>query len=464
MSQSPEVTVRAMPDAGTWATLARARFASLTDSQREERALLGLPTDRPVIMTGHQSGFWHPGILSKYIAADRLAKAIDGVAAAIVVDHDVVDPLRINAVGQTRSGQIEPVVVSLRARSGNAMLSRLEPPISQAELRHWTGEERLIPPDREAIDRIIASLLKHTDAESLGEQAAKANAELLAPWMRVRQFTAQQLIRSTAWKSFFARALEDPAVCVRAYNSAVTKHPEAGIPTLFAIAREHRWELPFWLLDRDAGRRPLYEEMVHHPGFDPDLLATKALSLTASVRRNLCDLFIHGSGGAIYDRATDDWIQGWLGEKLAPSVAITADVYRVLPVEARRDADPAELDHAMWLAHSARHNPEILGDDRAEHEKQQFLKQIRETPDASPQRTDLYRSMHRMLDAFRQAHQTELARLDQQAVAIKQGLVVSQLETRRDWASVLYPVSQLDRLRDAVEGAFAPIRSKQVSP
>ncbi|MFI4854466.1 MAG: hypothetical protein ACIAQF_05740, partial [Phycisphaerales bacterium JB065] len=387
MSESPKVTVRAMPDAGTWAKLARARFASLTDSQRQERALLGLPTDRPVIMTGHQSGFWHPGILSKYIAGDRLAKAINGVAAAIVVDHDVVDPLRINAVGQTQSGQIESVVVSLRARSGSAMLSRLEAPISRAELGRWTGADRLLQSDREAVEQIIASLLKHTDAESLGEQAARANAELLAPWMRVQQFTAQQLVRSAPWKAFFERALEDPAACVRAYNSAVTKHSEAGIPTLFAIAREHRWELPFWLLDRSTGRRPLYEEMVHHPSFDPDLLATKALSLTASVRRNLCDLFIHGSGGAIYDRATDDWIKGWLGEKLAPSVAITADVYRALPVDAQRDATQTELDHAMWLAHSARHNPELLGDERGEHEKRQFLKHIRDAPTATPQRT-----------------------------------------------------------------------------
>ncbi len=39
-------------------------------------------------MTGHQSGFWHPGILSKYIAADAVASAIDGASAAVVVDHD----------------------------------------------------------------------------------------------------------------------------------------------------------------------------------------------------------------------------------------------------------------------------------------------------------------------------------------------------------------------------------------
>src|SRR5690606_2124447 len=123
----------------------------------------------------------------------------------------------------------------------------------------------------------------------------------------------------------------------RAYNRAVERHPEGGIPPLFAMAREYRWELPFWLLDREHGRRALYAEMVEQDWFEPDLLATKALSLTASLRRELCDLFIHGTGGEVYDRATDAWIGAWLGEDLAPAVAITADVYRSIPVEAQRD-------------------------------------------------------------------------------------------------------------------------------
>ena len=34
------------------------------------REQLGLPVHGPVIMTGHQAEFWHPGILAKYLACD----------------------------------------------------------------------------------------------------------------------------------------------------------------------------------------------------------------------------------------------------------------------------------------------------------------------------------------------------------------------------------------------------------
>jgi hypothetical protein len=174
------------------------------------------------------------------------------------------------------------------------------------------------------------------------------------------------------------------------------------------------------------------------------------------VRRNLCDLFIHGTGGAIYDRATDSWIREWLGETLAPSVAITADVYRDLPVDARRDATEQHLDHALWLAHSARHNPNLLGDARGEFDKRRLLEQINAAPRSSLQRVDLYRGMHRMLASVRESHQDELKTLDTHAAELRRGLAVTHLESRRDWSCILYQTSQLDRLSKAIEAAFNP--------
>ncbi|MEC9372360.1 MAG: hypothetical protein VYC34_00885, partial [Planctomycetota bacterium] len=30
------------------------------------REQLGLPTGRPIVLTGHQAEFWHPGVLAKF--------------------------------------------------------------------------------------------------------------------------------------------------------------------------------------------------------------------------------------------------------------------------------------------------------------------------------------------------------------------------------------------------------------
>ncbi len=451
------VSVRASPGAETWAGLALARFERTTKEQRDERAQLGLPTDRPVIMTGHQAGFWHPGIFAKYIAADRLARSIGGVAAAVVVDHDVVDPVRVSAVRTTADDAVEAVAVHLRARSGGPTLSRLERPLGSAELSRAAFPTGLVGSDRAALERIVGALDWHGDTASLAEQVDRANAELLDRWIGVASFTAQRLVRTTSWKSFFAMAVRDAASCVRAYNRAVLKHPEAGIGPLFAMDREERWELPFWLLDREKGRRPLYAEMVEQPMFDPDLLATKALSLTASLRRGLCDLFIHGTGGAVYDRAADDWIGAWLGEDLAPSVAITADVYRRLPVEAQRDATEDARDRAVWKAHSARHNPGLLGDTTAAAEKRAMLDRIEQAPRDSVERLELYRAMHERLAEVRKAHREELNKIDTKARSLERGLAVRELECRRDWPSVFYPKETLDELASVIGASLGAV-------
>ena len=57
---------------------------------RAFREQLGLPTDRPIVMSGHQAQIWHPGILSKYLAAIGLAipqmgKATYGIQLAATV-------------------------------------------------------------------------------------------------------------------------------------------------------------------------------------------------------------------------------------------------------------------------------------------------------------------------------------------------------------------------------------------
>jgi hypothetical protein len=436
------------------------RFARVPAEHRRDRARFGLPTDRPVILTGHQAGFWHPGILSKYIAADGVARAVGGVAAAVVVDHDTVDPLRIEAVIKEPAGRVRESAVVLHQRSGGGGLPRLRPPVDASELGRIALPAGLLESDRAALGLIRAALARFSDAESLGEQAALANAALLKRWSSAEPITARRLGRCLGSERLFSAATADPGGCVRAYNRAVADHPEAGIGPLFGLAREQRWELPFWLLDQDRGRRALFAEMVEQPGFDVARVATRALSLTASVRLGLCDLFIHGTGGAVYDRATDAWIGAWLGEELAPSVSISADVHRALSVECPRDVSAPEADHAVWLAHAAWHNPGLLGDEVGALRKRELLEQIDALAHGSADRLDRYRTMHAMLASVRAERASELAAIRGRARDMEAALEVQRLEGRRDWSSVLYPANQLDRLAATIgamiAGADAP--------
>ena len=65
---------------------ARALGRQLDAWRREARAELGLPTDRFVVMTGHQAGIWHAGIAEKFIVGARIAADRGGVLVHVVVE------------------------------------------------------------------------------------------------------------------------------------------------------------------------------------------------------------------------------------------------------------------------------------------------------------------------------------------------------------------------------------------
>jgi len=47
--------------------------------EQVRRALAG-PVSQPVIVIGHQPAFYHAGVWAKHVVADRLARAVGGVA------------------------------------------------------------------------------------------------------------------------------------------------------------------------------------------------------------------------------------------------------------------------------------------------------------------------------------------------------------------------------------------------
>ena len=78
------------PPATDWPALAAERFASISEPARRFRAALALPTDRPVIMSGHQAEWWHMGVLAKFVALDHAAAdgrvpVVVGVSAALLI-------------------------------------------------------------------------------------------------------------------------------------------------------------------------------------------------------------------------------------------------------------------------------------------------------------------------------------------------------------------------------------------
>jgi len=273
----------------------------------ESRAALGLPTDRFVVMTGHQAGIWHAGISEKFIVGARLAAERGGVLVHVVVDHDLNDASLV-AFPALVQGKLARLALERSPRTGTGAPNALRKPVRtmRPERAHEVpaGIEQALA----AIERAIAA---ERTRENLAMQMAHAANALLSPRARVDHTIAATALAALS----FAQAMRAHFPSLRAsYNDAVRGE---------RIGPLGECELPFWKLDRARmSRMPLLE------GDSAGLFAPRALTLTAIARLLLCDVFIHGTGGARYDLAMERWIGASLGEDaraaLAPMQVATA--------------------------------------------------------------------------------------------------------------------------------------------
>ena len=273
----------------------------------ESRAALGLPTDRFIVMTGHQAGIWHAGIAEKFVVGARIAAERGGVLVHVVVDHDLNDAALV-AFPALVGGKIARLALERSPRAAAGAPNALKKPVrtTRPERAHEVPAE--VEPALASIERAIFA---ERGRENLAMQMAHAANALLLPYARVDHTVAATALAALP----FALAMRAGFAPMRdAYNAAV-KGERIG-----PLAER---ELPFWKLDRASmSRTPLHE------GDSADLVAPRALTLTAIARLALCDVFIHGTGGGRYDRAMERWIASALGEEaraaLAPMMVVTA--------------------------------------------------------------------------------------------------------------------------------------------
>ncbi len=439
--------VRFEPEPSAWSQLTNQPInnRALTDERASATRLkLGLEPNKPVVMSGHQPTLWHPGILAKRLALSAYARAHNAQAVWLVVDQDAVDPWAIDVPIRSESGSLSVRAARLapEPKDGTPVCAL---PAASPSLQL---PESLDASIRDRLERAAAALGAHTDAPHSAAQIERSSAHLLGD--DARAIYASSLHQLPVFDRLLDTMLEDPARCAHAYNSAVRMH---GGARQLALDNGDDWELPVWKLS--SQRTPVFaSELV---SMERSALAPKALLMTALLRLEVCDLFIHGTGGGAtgsnlgYDRATEAWISEWLGGTLAPSVVVTADVR--LDLSEEQQPSERELQRTANRAHTAQHNPGQLGDDAGQRVKIELVRAIGAATDRH-ERSALYRKLHKLLAEHRSQHPGEIESLDTEARLARARVASAQVAAKRDWSFVVYPQESIDSLRSAVGAAF----------
>ncbi len=439
--------VRFEPEPSAWPQLTNQPInnRALTDERASATRLkLGLDPNKPVMMSGHQPTLWHPGILAKRQALKAYARAHNAQAVWLVVDQDAMDPWAIEVPIQSKDGSMSVRAARLAPEPKDGTPACALPAASPS----LQLPEGLDASMRGRLERAASAIGAHTDAPNASVQVERATASLLGG--DARAIYASSLRELPVFDRLLDTMLEDPAKCAQAYNLAVDQH---GGARPLSLRTKDDWELPLWKLD--GQRTPVFAGEL--ASIDRATLAPKALLMTALLRLEACDVFIHGTGGgatdssAGYDRATEAWIADWLGAPLAPSVVVTADLR--LDLEDGQQPSERELQRIANRAHTARHNPGQLGENAAQREKLELVRAIEAVTDRH-ERSALYRKLHALLAEHRGQHASEIDSFEAEAHTARMRVASAQVAAKRDWSFALYPQESIDSLRSAVEEAF----------
>ncbi|HON68175.1 MAG TPA: hypothetical protein PLS23_16940, partial [Phycisphaerae bacterium] len=337
--------------------------------------VLGPKVTGPVIACGHQPEFAHPGVWAKHVIVAEVASRLGAHGADLVVDNDAPRTTALTLPDPDPDGYIDQQIIPvLRGTTGAAYESR--PPLNPAAI---DAIQRQIADTLAGIT--IADDGHLADGGPPADGGRLADTSLVFQYLsgvasaaRPRDFVEQHLAGRAHVDRLFAIDLQEIRVSdafngpfvadillnlerfAHEYNSSLAEYrreqrvrsPDRPLPDLKRV--EDRLEAPFWIYQPLQQRRRLWiasrgDALDLFAG--PDLVGTlsrtelarsaaaalaslapwvirpRALTLTLWARLLLCNLFVHGIGGAKYDRINDGIFRRYYGCEPPPYACVS---------------------------------------------------------------------------------------------------------------------------------------------
>jgi len=297
-----------------------------------------------VVATGHQPVLPHPGIWLKNHLAWRLAQAVGASSVNFIVDNDTVDLSTIKVPAERDDGMTVEAVQFIDCPRGVAAEDVTVRGDAAAALAETARLAATALGDTLADDFVAATAA----SERLVDFISRPRRQLEERFgLHNLELPVSHLCKTNAFLTFVAHVIAHAGRFAATYNDALDKHrAEHGItnpvePTPNLRHEGAQAELPFWIWRRGERRRPMlathvgqgwalrdgsveYAELC--PNTEPGQAAgwlseentrlkirPRALAMTMFFRLFCCDIFIHGMGGAHYERVNDAIIREFFG-------------------------------------------------------------------------------------------------------------------------------------------------------
>jgi len=437
----------------------------------------------PIIMAGHQPELYHVGVWTKSFLIDRLARRLGGHAVNLLIDNDALHSPSIQVPG---GSIVEPYASSILFDAPTA-----EVPFEERALvdsRYFTSfadrvQATLRPFITSPLLRALwpCALDAARRSQNLGRCLAEARHRVELEWgLRTLELPLSVVCDATPFRWFTCHLLAqlDRFRCV--YNDSLRQyrrvnHLRSRTHPAPNLAADDQWlEAPFWIWTAAAPqRRRLFArarsaeelEISDRHQFQsclplgPDRSAAQAVDVLERLTRQgvkirpralvttmyarllLCDLFVHGIGGAKYDQLTDAMIE--LFFRFSPPAFLTATATAKLPIPHQKTERSAlqRIEHAL---RDLRFNPQRHVTPSAENRQliSEKLRLIENGDDSMSPRTRHQRlvQLNAELAPWVADRRLELLREREQT---QQGLRAERVLGSREYSFCLFPEETL---------------------
>lgn len=338
--------------------------STLAACRRKVRSRVTGDDDQLIIVTGHDPGFIHPGVWAKHIVASRLSAALDGVAVNLVVDSDtpkttaLAVPSVVDETVTVTSIPSVPIAPGISFEDGQALgthdltdwCGRVESAMGDrfaaSQMPRFGEGLRATPEGSDWVDQIVAARV------AIESDLGVSLTDLRISRVWHSPLLLDMLLGADRFASSYNRALAEYR------KSNRVRGAQRPIPDLRRTG--DRQETAVWvqcpdkprqrlLVERRGSALTLFAENTElctipvrdlqscdHLDTLQQALGTwrirpRALTLTLWARLLLADLFIHGIGGAKYDRITDTIITDYYGITPPAMGCVSATLHLDLP-------------------------------------------------------------------------------------------------------------------------------------
>jgi len=361
------------------------------------REVFKLPTDQPLVMSGHQPVFFHPGLWAKCLAASTLAESISGTAIHKITDTALA-PEHLHYVpeiednGKSRRKQIDFFATKdMKNQEKTIPYSNLPAPEFAALEKIFSDAQVYCSPVvRNCIRSWEPKLTKGLKKDATWYDFHLSTLRTLDEVCGTHRLFMQgsKVWASEPFTHFAASWLSNLAELTECYNGSLTayrtkydiKHELTPMPNL---KFENWWfEIPFWGVTKYQQRHSLwakkegkhllirikggetytldYDNLHGQLGTIAISLWPKAIPQTLFCRLYLCDFFIHGTGGAAYEEVGDMILNKVFNVK-PPAFGVVSATYLVEPKESKGiDMIVDHVEKIQWWQRALEQNPEYL--------------------------------------------------------------------------------------------------------